>query len=161
MNTQYFTEIINQLNRIAPYLTQYQAYVSMVLATENYSCAQLAELSAETLAKLTQSTAELAAISATTTAEAGAMQANITTALAALAPLVVVPTDLAGLLTWASAVVNTFLGPQASLIAQEAIIAAQLVLVTNAVTSAGSAVESLSNDLSAALLAARSKKGCV
>lgn len=161
MNTQYFTEIINQLNRIAPYLTQYQAYVSKVLATENYTCAQLAELGAETAAKLTQSTTDLSAIAATATADASAMQANITTALAALAPLVIAPTNLAELLTWASAMVSTFLGPQTALIAQEAIITAQLVQVTNAVTSSSNAIQTIADELVTAITAAQTKKGCV
>ena len=161
MNTQYFTEVINELNRVAPYLTEYQAYVNRTLQTENLSCAQLAELAASTAAKLTQSNVQIAAVSSKAVSDISAMQSAITASLAALAPLLVAPTDLPSLLTWATAVVATFAGPQASLIAQEAVIAAQLTQITNAVTGTTSAVATLASSLTSAIQAARAKKGCV
>lgn len=160
MNTQYFSEIIAELNRISPYLAQYQAYVNKVLLAENLSCVQLTELSAQTAEKLLQSSEQISAISAKAASEISSMQSNISTALTVLAPLLISPTNLAELLTWAGSVIATYAGPQASLIAQEAILVTQLSLITTAVTDTTNSVASLASSLTTAIQDAKNLKGC-
>jgi hypothetical protein len=72
------------------------------------------------------SCSDVAAALAQATTAVSTLQTAITTQLALLAPLIVAPTNLAELVTWASAMVETYVGPNATLLAQQTIIAAQL-----------------------------------
>jgi len=160
MNTQYFTEFINALNKLSPYLTKYQAYVSKTLADESMSCEQLAVLAAQAALKLAESSAWVAALSAKATSECATMQSNITTALAKLAPLLLAPTDLPSVITWINSMIETFAGPNAALLAQEITIAEQLVQIADAVASTTIAVDTLATSIITAIQQAQIKQGC-
>lgn len=82
--------------------------------------------------------AELAALSAKATAQISSWEAEITAQLALLEPLLNVPTDLTSAIAWITSVINTYLGPQTKLLADEAILVAQLARVMAAVSSVSS-----------------------
>ena len=160
MNTAYFDSTVNNLNAITSDLTQYEAYVNQALAVQNMSCAQLAEFAVETVAKLTGTTAQIAAISAKATAEISTIQANVTSALAALAPLLTPPTNLSSVITWITTLINTYAGPNAALLAQETVLAAQLVRITTAVTDCTTAVATIAASIASAISSQQISKGC-
>lgn len=82
--------------------------------------------------------AELALLSEKAIAKISEWQNSNTNQLALLAPLLIAPTDLPSLLIWVNSVINTYVGPQTKLLADEAILAAQLVRVLAAVSSVSS-----------------------
>jgi hypothetical protein len=79
--------------------------------------------------------AELARVSSHASTEISSLQGDITTQLALLAPLIIVPTDLASAITWIKSAINTYVGPQATLIEQQAILVTQLSNILAAVST--------------------------
>ena len=85
--------------------------------------------------------AQLAQVSSQASTQIGQLQADITAQLALLGPLIIAPTDLPSVLTWINSMINTYLGPQATLIAQQGILATQLSNILAAVSAKSSELE--------------------
>jgi len=93
-----------------------------------------------TIINSANSCSEVSAALAQATTAIAALQAALAEQLTALALLVVAPTNLAELITWSAAVINTYLGPQAAIIAQQTIVATQLADIIAAASARSSAL---------------------
>ena len=151
MNTAYFDSTVSELNTIANYASNVASYATQAVAMAtsaqavnivlNDAINELNNLFPQLTEKLDKATSDCSAMH-------GAISAN----LALLAPLMVSPTDLPSLITWAQAVINTYVGPQTNYLLQEAVIAEKLATIvadvgsiTSSVTSTISAINAAAN----------------
>jgi hypothetical protein len=141
MNTAYLDTTIRELNTVSTYTNQVvtTALVEINAATTanavNFVVTQI-------LDELNDIFPQLAGISEKATNDVSAMQSAIAANLALLAPLMVAPTNLPSLITWAQAVINTYLGPQTKYLADAAELAAKLATIAGLIASETAAVTS-------------------
>lgn len=160
MNLAWFDAKVAEIAAYETQLAGLQARLTSAIAATT-TCTGMVEVAARATVDLTSQSTRLTGIAADTTAEIDLIQANITAAQARLAPLLVAPTNLATMLTWATAVIETFAGPNAALIAQQAEVAAQVVRIANAVTGASAAVTATTTTITNEIATRRAQIGCV
>jgi hypothetical protein len=141
MNIAYFNSVVNQINGLTTHLSSIDKELTSAIQVSS-SCEALAALVIKVSEELGATTAQLSSISEKITSDTTAMNAEITKNLAILAPLMVSPTDLPSMITWATSVIKIFSGPYDSYIAQEAVLVTQIARISAVVVSLTAAITS-------------------
>jgi hypothetical protein len=161
MNTQTYTEVINQLDEVETYLTKYQNYLNQALAIPSLSCEQLAIYSVQSLGKIDQATAHVADLGNKYLNKITALQAAINIEISKLAPLTTPPTDLTSCINWITAAIGMFNTPYTQYSTQLTILIAQSTTIANKITSINASINSIASDISTAISNAQTNKGCI
>jgi len=151
MDTGTYDATIREVTEISDGLSDYLPYVNRLIGNAR-SCDELVTIVAHINVRLGESHTRLNQINTKVIADVSAHQTSIAAQIAVLAPLMVSPTNLAELLTWAAAVTQVFIGPHDILVAQNVALDVQLARVTDAIAPAlasmASAVVSLNSTVS-------------
>jgi len=160
MNTQYYTNVASELTAIADDLNRFTLYVQAATSVGNMSCPQLTSLSNTAGEKLSTASSQSSTLGSKVLSDISTLETNIGLAQAALAPLLVAPTDLPSVITWITAVINQYAGPNAAYTAQLGELAIQAGLMASAVADCTAVIASSTSSINNALAAAKAKKGC-
>lgn len=160
MNLAYFNNIVIRIDNLTARLNVLTGQLTLDI-TETNSCSGLAALSVQVVEELGVTSAQLANIANQANTATTDISNEIDAALVILGALQVAPTNLAELLTWATALTQTYIGPYETYLANQIVVAAQITRIADAVASCATSIANAENSLSSAITQKQQKIGCI
>lgn len=146
MNTATFDATVRDINKVGADLTKFSVYLQEALNATS-SCQEIQALLIQGEKKLVASSATLTKFQSKVTVDIQEAQTWVAKNLGSLSGIMANPTDLPTLITWASNVAAMHASQYASLLAQEALLAAQLVRIIAALEPVLSSIGNILEDL--------------
>lgn len=159
MNTAYFDNIVTRANNLTAHINKYTQEANTVIEAAS-NCTTLAILAASTVEQLLLTTDQAAEITTQADTATTEIQNGITAGIALLAPLIVAPTNLTTVITWAAAVTETYLGPYNKYIANAAIVATEITRIAAALEALTAAIATATTTLDNAIANRKNLIGC-